>query len=274
MPVIKRLVFTDLDGTLLDHETYGFEPARFAIEQLKHKGVPLIFNSSKTFAEMRELHRAMGLEPSPMISENGAGVFLPKQQFERGSARWLDRDEYWLVAQSESRQYWLDVIKAFPRDELSIQTFDTLGTEGVAEITGLTLVAANLACQREFSEPTRLQGSAQAITAFIDFIRARGGQVQQGGRFNTISGDCDKGRSMQWLANLIAQTEGCEVRTLALGDAPNDLSMLYAADTGVWIRSAHLSIPAAVSSAGFVVTSKPGPQAWGDAVIDWLQAKI
>jgi len=272
MPIVKRLVFTDLDGTLLDHDTYEFEPAAFAVDQLKRDGVPLIFNSSKTFAEMRELQRAMGLAPSPMIAENGAGVFLPKQQFERKSARWLDRGAYWLVAHSEPRQHWLDLIKAFPKDELSIQTFDSLGPKGVAELTGLTVPAARLACEREFSEPTSLRGSVKAIGTFIDFIKARGGQVQHGGRFNTISGDCDKGRSMQWLANLIAQTEGCEVRTLALGDADNDLPMLNAANTAVWIQSAHRSIPAAVSSAGFTISSKPGPQAWGDAVTDWLQS--
>lgn len=270
--MIKRLVFTDLDGTLLDHDTYEFEQAMPAIERLKDEGVPLIFNSSKAFAEMQELMAAIGLGPSPTIAENGAGVFLPKAQFERSSAGWLDRGDYWLVTQSESRQHWLDLIHAFPRDELSIQTFDALGAQGVAELTGLSVPAARLACQREFSEPTSLQGSAQAIAAFVDFIKSHGGQVQQGGRFNTVSGDCDKGRSMRWLADVIAQTEGCQVNTLALGDAPNDLSMLNTADTAVWIRSAHRSIPAAVSNGGFVVTTRPGPQAWCDAVINWLMA--
>ena len=270
--MIKRLVFTDLDGTLLDHDTYEFDQAMPAIEQLKGAGVPLIFNSSKTFAEMCELRDAMDLGLCPMIAENGAGVFLPKEQFERNSSGWRDRGDHWLVALSESRQHWLDLINAFPRDDLSIQTFHSLGAEGVAELTGLSVSAASLACQREFSEPTSLQGSVQAIGAFVDFIKSHGGQVQQGGRFNTISGNCDKGRSMQWLANLIAQTEGCEVRTLALGDAPNDLPMLNAADSAVWIRSAHRSIPAVVSGGDFVVTPRPGPQAWGDAVVNWLMA--
>ena len=270
--MIKRLVFTDLDGTLLDHDTYEFDQAVPAIEQLKRAGVALIFNSSKTFAEMCALRDAMDLGLCPMIAENGAGVFLPKEQFERNSSGWLDRGDHWLVAQSESRQHWLDLINAFSRGDLSIQTFDSLGAQGVAELTGLSVSAAGLACQREFSEPTSLKGSVQAIGAFVDFIKSRGGQVQQGGRFNTISGNCDKGRSMQWLANLIAQTEGCEVRTLALGDAENDLPMLNAANAAVWIRSAHRSIPAAVSSAGFTISSKPGPQAWGDAVTDWLQS--
>ena len=37
------LVFTDLDGTLLEYETYSFERALPAIRALKEKNIPLIF---------------------------------------------------------------------------------------------------------------------------------------------------------------------------------------------------------------------------------------
>lgn len=34
------LVFTDLDGTLLDHDTYSWEAARPALDRLKRQQVP------------------------------------------------------------------------------------------------------------------------------------------------------------------------------------------------------------------------------------------
>ena len=44
---MKRwLVFTDLDGTLLD-EDYGWEAARPAVEALRAASIPIILNSSK-----------------------------------------------------------------------------------------------------------------------------------------------------------------------------------------------------------------------------------
>jgi HAD superfamily hydrolase (TIGR01484 family) len=46
------LVFTDLDGTLLDHHTYSFEPALPALNSLKEKNIPLIICTSKTRAEI------------------------------------------------------------------------------------------------------------------------------------------------------------------------------------------------------------------------------
>jgi mannosyl-3-phosphoglycerate phosphatase len=68
-----KLVFTDLDGTLLDHDSYSFEAARPALELLAARGVPVILASSKTEAEMRPIAEAIGIS-HPMIVENGAGL--------------------------------------------------------------------------------------------------------------------------------------------------------------------------------------------------------
>ncbi len=42
------LVFTDLDGTLLNHDDYSWEAARPALEELQRQSIPLILVSSKT----------------------------------------------------------------------------------------------------------------------------------------------------------------------------------------------------------------------------------
>ena len=42
------LIFTDLDGTLLDHHSYSFKGAEKALHILRQHSIPLIFNSSKT----------------------------------------------------------------------------------------------------------------------------------------------------------------------------------------------------------------------------------
>lgn len=70
------MVFTDLDGTLLDHQTYSFAPAKPALAALRAARVPLVPCSSKSLAEMVELQQALELD-GPLIVENGGGVFLP-----------------------------------------------------------------------------------------------------------------------------------------------------------------------------------------------------
>jgi HAD superfamily hydrolase (TIGR01484 family) len=74
------IIFTDLDGTLLDHTTYGWKEAVPALDICRRRGVPVVFASSKTRAEMDVLRRRMSLS-DPFISENGGGVFFPRETF-------------------------------------------------------------------------------------------------------------------------------------------------------------------------------------------------
>ena len=45
------VIFTDLDGTLLDHENYSFRMALPALDLLRRRGVPVVPVSSKTAPE-------------------------------------------------------------------------------------------------------------------------------------------------------------------------------------------------------------------------------
>ena len=67
------LIFSDLDGTLLDHHTYSFAPALSMLQKLRSANIPVIPNTSKTFAELTELTQQIGLD-GPFIVENGAAV--------------------------------------------------------------------------------------------------------------------------------------------------------------------------------------------------------
>jgi mannosyl-3-phosphoglycerate phosphatase len=46
------LIFTDLDGTLLEQATYSFEAALPALQALRERNIPLIICTSKTRAEI------------------------------------------------------------------------------------------------------------------------------------------------------------------------------------------------------------------------------
>ena len=55
----KTLVFTDMDGTLLDHHTYSFDAAKPALNALDEKNIPVIPTTSKTFAELQPLRKSI-----------------------------------------------------------------------------------------------------------------------------------------------------------------------------------------------------------------------
>ena len=79
-PTMMLLVFTDLDGTLLDHHSYSWAPARPALASLHERGDAVMLVSSKTLAEISTFRRELGL-PHPVVAENGAVIDVPDGYF-------------------------------------------------------------------------------------------------------------------------------------------------------------------------------------------------
>ena len=85
MPSLRDtlLIFSDLDGSLLDIHTYDWQPAIPWLDRLLDYQIPIILCSSKTVAEMLEIQQELGLEGLPLIAENGA-VIQPDVRWEMG----------------------------------------------------------------------------------------------------------------------------------------------------------------------------------------------
>ena len=70
--MIQALIFTDLDGTLLD-DRYDVSGAAAAMDRVTELGALVVPVSSKTRAEMTLLREQQRI-PTPFIFENGAGL--------------------------------------------------------------------------------------------------------------------------------------------------------------------------------------------------------
>ena len=87
------IVFTDLDGSLLDSTTYSFKAATPALNALREQGIPLVLVSSKTRAEMEPLRQRLG-HCDPFIVENGGAVFVPHGLFDFPLERMRTKSPY------------------------------------------------------------------------------------------------------------------------------------------------------------------------------------
>jgi len=81
MQQLEVIIFTDLDGTLLDGLTYSYDKALHAVELLRKKQIPIVFCSSKTRKEQEIYRDELGLF-HPFIVENGGGIFIPEGYFQ------------------------------------------------------------------------------------------------------------------------------------------------------------------------------------------------
>lgn len=260
--VAKLIVATDLDATLLDHQTYDYSAALPAIARLKSNGCPIVFNSSKTQAEQTMLRKALGID-APFIVENGAAVVIPPGQLGVPKAATPEVKTF-----GPAHGDLIEHIRRLREQQgFQFKGFSDLTAEAVAQLTGLSVPEAAAAKQRMGSEPLQWKDSEAAFEQFSRALAEVGLQTTRGGRFRHVMAEANKGNALQWLVsryrNVFPQVQWTVV---ALGDSPNDLPMLQAADVGVLIENPHRA-PFEVTDVERLLRPKqPGPTGWASAI--------
>lgn len=280
----SHLVFSDLDGTLLDHRTYGWEAALPALEHCRKKGVPVILVSSKTRAEMDVLRRELNLS-APFVSENGGGVFFPREVFEEAPDGAFPSE---IQDPGESEGFWqwslgtpYTRLTGALRDMrvtlgLSIKGFSEMDAAEISRLTGLDRDSARLAAMREYDEPFIFEGEPPDNLEPLHEQAARKGlTIVSGGRFHHLLGNNHKGEAMMRIASWYnsgyhSKGRSDPILTIALGDSPNDFPMLMCADFPVLILSEGNFPDLEQKVPNLETTKYPGPKGWNDAILDIL----
>ena len=262
----RLLVFTDLDGSLLDHDHYGWAAAQPALELLGEREIPVVFNTSKTLEEVLVIQRQMGID-QPFITENGMVTTIPAGYFR--DACETERTHFFHGQPYRSIRRILASIRR--QHGFCFTGFADLTEKQVAEMTGLSTDAAGKAMARKASEPLIWRDGDAQLREFVRLLGAEGLHLTRGGRFYHVSGKGDKGLALQALLNRYQQEYPQQImQTCALGDGINDLPMLEAADYPVLIRSEHGLAPDVGHLARVVKTRSVGPGGWNQAILDLL----
>ena len=264
------LIFTDMDGTLLDHHSYSHQAADALLAALERASVPVIPTTSKTFAELQDLRRALNNQ-HPFICENGAGVYIPKAYFQQMPAQLDSQGDYWVKAFVEPRSHWRDLLADLPTSLTNhFTTFTDLGLDGIMRLTGLPEEQARQSADRQFGEPVQWHGAPELIEQFSTEVAKRGGKTLIGGRFIHVSGATDKGRAVDWLTECYQDQWQQPATTLALGDGGNDVAMLATVDYPIIVRSPTNpppELPATASNAErLIITQNTAPKGWVEGV--------
>lgn len=258
------IVATDLDGTLLNHHDYSWAGARQALQVLEGRGVPVVFCTSKTRAEVEWLRSEIG-NRHPFITENGGAVYLPAGAFRALSGQFPEKDGYLLIALgSEYPNLVAALAEAARESGCTVRGFAGASDAEVSAWCEFSEAEARMARQREFDEPFLLEdGDGEALASAI---RRRGYHSTRGGRFWHIMGNNDKGAA---LAALRRAYLGCgvPVTVAALGDSPNDLPLLMQAEWPVVMPSGRLAeMLEALPHAR--VAPVAGSEGWGASMLD------
>lgn len=271
MTIIPKLViFTDLDGTLLDRETYSFEPAQPALQLIKHRGIPLILSSSKTKAEI-ELYRKKLENDHPFVSENGGAVFIPKSYFPFPFPHDRESDGFFVRELGTFYLQIVEVLESIKKETgIMIKGFSDLTEKELQSLCGLSLEEATFAKKREYDEPFIMEDGEDEVEIVKRKIEERGMNYVWGGKFHHILGKNDKGKALEILKELY-ENEFFSVLTVGIGDSLNDLPMLLVVDHPIFIKGGgSFSLGALSTIQDLTIAEGAGPQAWNEAILNKL----
>lgn len=252
---MKLVIFSDLDGCLLNKSDYDWSAAKPVLQQLRRLKIPVVLNSSKTPAEMTELAREFQLEGLPFISENG------------GVIEWndlADEDQESRQILGASRNQILQLLQRL-KTKFQFRSFFDLGIDGVMQATDLSRDKAILACDRQSTEPLLWEDSDMALGDFRTSIEAAGLTFTRGGRFWHVTGQNSKGAAMQKVAGRFAKEYGSTLVTAGIGDSPIDQSMLDVADYAIGIPATG-SLNVQIDETRGIAATQEGSAGWAEAV--------
>jgi len=259
------LVISDLDATLLNHFDYSSEPALPIIELLKEKQIPVIFNTSKTYSETLSIRQTLNIV-DPFIVENGSAIFLPKALFFQAPPAAVSRDDYWQITLGQSIQNIRAALNNINTPSSHYTRLSGCTIEEAVNLTGLSSEQASQAVSREFSEPLIWHKDKAALAVFKEQLCAHHLTTLKGGRFLHVLGECDKGLA----ATLLKQYYAMPVKTIVLGDSPNDAEMLSMADISIIVNSPS-SAQLSVLVQADIQTSAAAPDGWAEGITKALQ---
>jgi len=270
---MKQIIFTDLDGTLLDSKTYSYEKSLAAISQLMKNGIPIIFCSAKTRAEQEIYRRELGLF-HPFVVENGGAIFIPRAYFPFPFDYHKAVDDLLAIelAIPHSRVRKL-LAKIGGENDFRVKGFEDMSAAEAAEITGLSLEFARLAKQREYDEPVVIASEAKQsritskdVSEFLARLGEAGLNWSYGGRLYHVMGGGGKGKAVEILSGLYRKMWGA-IRTVGLGNDLNDLPMLLQVDIPILVQKRDhswedIDLPRLRKIQGV------GPEGWSRAIAE------
>jgi mannosyl-3-phosphoglycerate phosphatase len=267
----KVVVFTDLDGTLLDYSTYSFEKAVAALQLLKERDIPVIISSSKTSKEIL-FYREKLENHHPFISENGGGIFIPKDYFSfklpHTGHEITEENDYIVMRLGAPYSDLRKTLQNLRGEGFNVKGFGDMTVQEIAEIANISTAEARMAQERDFDEPFIFEAADEEVRRLFEAITVRGFQCTKG-QFFHILGNTDKGKAVSIFIGLYERALG-EVTTIALGDSPNDIPMLESVEYPIIVQRPDKTYAISTYIPRLRRIDGVGAEGWNKAIIELL----
>ena len=265
---ITLLIFTDIDGTLINNDTF-YEGENIEIaETLSEHNHILIYNSSKTFNEIVLMQKRFNTS-FPFICETGGGIYH-KNLFNQVSDKL--REGYSIMYEAKKIEMFKDIIKEEVQKNFKndLDMFDDLCLDEKSRLSGLRGNDLHLASERDFSMLISWKSDELRYSKFESVLHGYGLKLIKGGRFCHICASHDKGQAVTFFLNQIKSSGMYDkIITIGIGDSPNDLEMLSNVDYACVVKSENNSeLMKKIDNNKIVLSMNHAPEGWAECIHD------
>ncbi len=256
------IIFTDLDGSLLDKDTFRFDEIEDYFRELISIGIKIIPNSSKTESELLDFNKLNNLNLS-FISENGSsiqGLNLIHSNLPEKVSLSRSVDQIYSIY-NENIPYHL---------KHKITFILKLNSKEQQEIFGLPLDKMMLALNRNYSLPIQFNGNEIEKNEFIQIMNNAGLTVQTGGRVMNICDNVNKSKAMSKALELIRKKLDEEIITIGVGDNENDIEMIKQSNYPCLVKNDNFNC-SLINIDNLIKSSEPSPRGWSDVIKTAIQ---
>ena len=267
----RHLIFTALEGALLDPRTGSFAEAGEALAELDRRRIPLVPVTSRTRDEIEPLRRKLG-HGHPFITESGGGIFFPDGYFNLKIPGARRAGRYLCVAFGRPyKEVCAALDDVADESGVGVAGFHNMSSREIAENLGLRQRDAELAHRREFDEPFFFTSAdEQAKARFAAVAKERGFDVRTGKTFWHFSSGGDAARAVRWLTKLFRDATRIKLRAVGIGPATEDLPWLRAVDQAVLLGDPdmHSEDPETTQPWHSTPDNAPGPAGWNASILN------
>ena len=238
---MQKVIFTDIDGTLLDSYFPDLNKAKKLVEKTLQNGIHLILCSSKTELEQDLIRSNIKLK-EPFIVENGGATIIPLGFFKKSKFNHSKKfqNKYVIETGGSSSKIRSLLKKIRTKHKINFKGTSDLSIPELSKITKLSEDYAKRMIKRKYSE-TIVQIDSKDMPNFIINVEELGLKVIPGGQYFDITLGNDKGTAAKILIDIFRKEYENNVIFFGIGDSKNDESMLSLMNLPILVQKADTS---------------------------------
>lgn len=216
------LLFTDLDGTLLNKDSFDYTDASILLRNCIKEGIKIIPNSSKTELELKEFCKDASL-PFVFICENGACI--------HGLDKINNKLKKKIILSRTKDEVFKSFISKVDKNLNELCCFiHNLPLEEQIKILGLPKDKISNALNRKYSIPLIFKGGIKDRKKLNEQVKSLNLKMQDGGRILNLGDNVSKGQAMNLFVKKLSKLTNKKYVLIGVGDNDNDLDMLDSCD--------------------------------------------